>query len=163
MLEFNSKDLGPVRRRSLSIFFSIFEKSVSFSPLRLFVVALDGGTLLRTSVWDEIRALDKVIHDLRFEWDEEELSYGVLCARWEDECYENDVLELGNNGLMDKIEAGNISLTFPIMLDPETFKTYAFPFFFGGTKVSNVSTILSVKALQLNYFLGVNTPKQDRR
>jgi hypothetical protein len=129
----------------------------------LFVVAVDGGTLLRTSVWDEILSLDKIVHDLRLEWDEEELSYETLCARWEDTCYENDVLELGHNGLMDQIEAGNISLTFPVMLNPETLKTYAFPFFFGGTKVSNVSTVLSVPALQLNYFLAVNSPKQDRR
>jgi len=127
------------------------------------VVAVDGGTLLRKSVWDEILALDKVVHDVKFEWDEDEYNYDSLCARWEETCYENDVLELGHDGMMEKIESGNISLTFPVMLNPDTFKTYAFPFFFGGTVVSNVSTVVSVPALQLNYFLAVNSPKQDRR
>jgi hypothetical protein len=107
--------------------------------------------------------LDRVIHGVNITWDDDPYNYGSICARWEEACFENDVLELGEGDMMERIESGNISLTYPIMLNPDTFKTYAFPFYFGGTTISNVSTVQFVKALQLNYFVAVNSRKQDQR
>ena len=116
---------------------------------------------MRSEVWKEINELDDLIHNVKIIHDEDEFKYDTLCARWEEDCYENDVLELGE--IMDQIEAGNVSLTYPVMLNPITFKTYAFPFFFGGAVISNVSTVVSVKALQANYFVNVNSPKLELR
>ena len=124
---------------------------------RLFVKAKDGGTLLRSHVWNEIVELDKVVHNTSIVWDDEEKKYEDICAKWKGDCYENTVLELGE--IMDDVERGNVSLTYPVMLNPNTFETYAFPFTFGGVKLTNVSTIISVQAIQLNYFLAVSYKK----
>ncbi|CAL8113391.1 unnamed protein product [Orchesella dallaii] len=128
---------------------------------RLFIQALDGGTLLRQDVFKEIQELDQLIHNITIVYDEDEFKYDSLCAAWEGDCYENDVMELGDS--MAAIETKNISLTWPFFLTPNTYKTLGFPFIFGGYKISNRSTIDFVKALQLNYFIAVNTPKQDSR
>lgn len=122
---------------------------------------MDGGTLLRQDVFKEIVALDKLMHNISIIWDEDEYRYDNLCAAWEGDCYENDVLELDDS--MADIESKKISLTWPFFLTPNTYKTLGFPFIFGGYKISNRSTIDHVKALQLNYFIAVNTPKQDQR
>jgi hypothetical protein len=40
---------------------------------------------------------------------------------------------------------------------------HAFPVFFGGTKVSDESTIISVPSLQMVYFVTADTKKQDEK
>jgi len=132
--------------------------SLSF---RLFVQAKDDGSLLRPEVFSEIKELDDLVHSIEIEWDEDKYTYASLCANWEGECYENDVIEL--NDTMTDIAKGTTHLTWPVFLTPESFKSLAFPFIFGGIKVGNLSRIEFVKALQLNYFLAVDSSKQDAR
>jgi hypothetical protein len=125
------------------------------------VQAKDDGSLLRPEVFSEIKELDDIVHNIEIEWDEDSYRYETLCANWEGECYENDVLEL--NETMGEIATGVSHITWPVFLTPNSFKSLAFPFIFGGVKIGNLTRIEFVKALQLNYFLAVDTSKQDAR
>ena len=66
-------------------------------------------------------------------------------------CWQNDILGMAK--FMPEIEAGEMTMTYPIWFDPETFQRYTFPFFTGGVSLSNDSTITDMKYLALSYFL----------
>lgn len=50
--------------------------------------------LLRMAVWKELRMLDDIIQNTTVDYDGETFSYRQICARWENECYSNDILNL---------------------------------------------------------------------
>jgi len=54
----------------------------------------DDENLLRTSVWSELRKLDDIIQNTTVDFDGETFSYKDICAKWENECYTNDILNL---------------------------------------------------------------------
>jgi hypothetical protein len=45
-------------------------------------------------VWKELRLLDDIIQNTTVEYDGEMFSYKEICARWEGECFTNDILNL---------------------------------------------------------------------
>lgn len=49
------------------------------------------------------------------------------------------------------------------MFNPVTWDAHAFPVFFGGTKLSDENTIISVPAIQMVYFVTADTKKQDAK
>lgn len=59
-----------------------------------------------------------------------------------------------------QIEAGNITLTFPIYFNPVTWDQHIFPVFFGGTEVSADRAVVSAPSMQMVYFVAVDTPRQ---
>lgn len=59
-----------------------------------------------------------------------------------------------------QIEAGDVSLSFPIFVNSKTWDTHIFPVFFGGTKVSADSNVISAPAVQMVYFVAVDTKRQ---
>lgn len=62
---------------------------------RVIITAKDGDdNLLRTSVWKELRLLDEIIQNTTVDHDGETFSYREICARWEGECFTNDILNL---------------------------------------------------------------------
>lgn len=82
------------------------------------------------------------------------LKYAELCAQWNQYCYDNEILRMGD--LMPNIESGDLKITYPIFFDPFTFETYTLPIFFGGTELDDGVTVKSVKAVGLSYFLDVS-------
>ena len=129
---------------------------------RLLITAADGGSLLRTAVWREIHFLDQLVNNLTIEWEGETYNYEQLCAlKLDGFCWYNEILEISS--FMDRIEAGNTSLTYPIWLSPETFKGYTFPMYFGGIELSEINTIDSAAALSLIYFLDAGEDWQVER
>lgn len=61
----------------------------------MIIVAKDGDeNLLRTAVWKELRILDDIIQNTTVEYDGDTFSYKDICAKWENECYTNDILNL---------------------------------------------------------------------
>lgn len=128
---------------------------------RFIIMAKDEGTLLRDEVWKDIMEVDRLTHTVGVEYDDRFVRYEDLCGIWDGKCYENNILDL--NDLMPDIEKGEYNLTYPLMLNPNTFEMYVFPLFFGGLEISNASTIESVKALSISYWLRTNTRKEDER
>ncbi|KAG8237793.1 hypothetical protein J437_LFUL015070 [Ladona fulva] len=119
----------------------------------------DLGNLLTEDVWRELWILDGIIRNATAVVDGEKYNYGDICARWVDECFRNDILELSH--VMGDVQAGRLNLTFPVMFNPVTWDAHAFPVFFGGTSVSDEGTILKVPSLQLVYFVTADTKRQD--
>ena len=64
--------------------------------------------------------------------------------------------------IMPEVEAGTLNLTFPIMINPETWDAHIFPVYFGGPVVDD-GIIISVPSLQLAYFVNADTKYQDAR
>lgn len=53
---------------------------------RLIITSPDGGTLLRSVIWEQILAVDSLVRRIPVEHEGQELSYGELCARWGGDC-----------------------------------------------------------------------------
>ncbi|XP_070065886.1 patched domain-containing protein 3 isoform X2 [Drosophila virilis] len=129
---------------------------------RVIVIPKDGDeNMLRREIFMELRQLDNLIQNATTTYDGDTFSYKDNCARWENECFENDILNL--DALMDDIESGQLNLTFPIMFNPVTWDAHAFPVFFGGTKLTEDNYIISVPAIQLVYFVTADTKRQDAK
>ncbi|XP_055372503.1 patched domain-containing protein 3 [Condylostylus longicornis] len=129
---------------------------------RVIIVTQDGDeNMLRREVFQDLRKLDDLIQNSTVKYDGETFTYKEACARWENECFSNDILNL--DYIMDDIESGELNLTFPVMFNPVTWDAHAFPVYFGGTKVSEDNTIISVPAIQLIYFVTADTKRQDER
>lgn len=129
----------------------------------MIVTAKDGDrNMIRREVFQELRTLDNLIQNATAEYDGEKYTYRDICARWEGDCFQNDILNL--DYIMDEILSKEINLTFPVMFNPATWDAHAFPVFFGGTVLSeDHTTIVSVPSIQLVYFVTVDTKKQDAR
>lgn len=128
---------------------------------RLIIMARDGGSLLRTAVWEDIKKLDELVHSVPLKLEEEDrvVYYKDVCAIWDSKCYENTILDLYD--LMPQVEAREFNLTYPIMLNPNTFETYVFPHYLGGVNLTGFSILESVKALSIFYWLRNNNMKED--
>lgn len=126
---------------------------------RFIIMAKDGDTIMRTAVWKDIKKLDELVHSVTLKLGDRSLLYDDLCAIWNSKCYENNVLDLYD--LMPEVEAGEYNLTYPIMLNPNTFETYVFPHYLGGVNLTDDNVIESVKALSIFYWLRHTTETED--
>nr|XP_045594269.1 patched domain-containing protein 3-like [Procambarus clarkii] len=125
---------------------------------RFIITAKDEGTILRSKVWNDIVALDRLVHSVSVDTDDEVARYDDLCAISDSKCYENNII--GLQDLMPAVENGTFNLTYPIMLNPNNFDTYVLPLFFGGVVVGNDTVVESVKALDIFYWLKSSTTKE---
>ncbi|XP_062562304.1 patched domain-containing protein 3 [Armigeres subalbatus] len=129
---------------------------------RVIIVSKDEDkNLLRSEVWKELRQLDGIIQNTTVHYDGDTFTYRDMCARWENECFLNDILNLDQ--IIGEVEAGELNLTFPVMFNPVTWDAHVFPIFFGGTQVSEDNIIISVPSLQMVYFVTADSKRQDAR
>ncbi|KAK9502160.1 hypothetical protein O3M35_012746 [Rhynocoris fuscipes] len=130
---------------------------------RVIVLPKDGDNLLSVECWQELRLLDRIIRNTTIVFGEEKetFSYADICAKWGDNCFENDILNLDK--VMEEVVAGTLNLTFPIMFNPVTWDAHIFPVYFGGPVVSDDGIIISVPSLQLAYFVNADSKYQDAR
>nr|XP_026495368.1 patched domain-containing protein 3 isoform X2 [Vanessa tameamea] len=129
---------------------------------RVIIVAKDNTTnMLRTEIWKELRQLDEYVQNITVTLDNgETFTYREECARWEGQCFANDILNLDK--IIGEVERGELNLTFPIMFNPVTWEAHAFPVFFGGSKVVD-DIIESVPAVQLVWFIRTDNKLQEKR
>lgn len=59
-----------------------------------------------------------------------------------------------------QLENGTSELSFPVMFNSQTFDQHILPVFFGGTELTENNTVASVPAMQMVYFVAVDTPRQ---
>ncbi|XP_050310845.1 patched domain-containing protein 3-like isoform X1 [Anthonomus grandis grandis] len=119
----------------------------------------DNKDMLRMSVWKEMRELDNLIQDMTVEYKGEYFNYSSICAKWMDDCFFNDILNL--EYVIDKVELGEWQLTFPLTLNIMTLDVHVLPVFFGGTQVTEEGFVKSVPSVQLVYFGNADTKKMD--
>ena len=53
---------------------------------RMILTSSDGGTLLRSVIWEQILQVDDLVRRITVEHEGEQKDYGELCARWGGEC-----------------------------------------------------------------------------
>merc|ERR1719288_480797 len=102
---------------------------------RVIVAAKDGGSMLRSHLWDQLLPLLQVIYNVTVVHEGNQLRYAQLCAQWNQYCYDNEILRMA--GLMPDIESGDVKITYPVFFDPYSFETYALSIFFGGTVLND--------------------------
>ncbi|XP_063378289.1 patched domain-containing protein 3 isoform X2 [Cydia fagiglandana] len=129
---------------------------------RTIIVSKDNNTnMLRAEVWKELRQLDELVQNITVTLPNgETFTYKEECAKWEGQCFTNDILNLDK--IIEEVERGDLNLTFPIMFNPVTWEAHAFPVYFGGSTVVD-DTIVSVPAVQLVWFVKADTPLQIQR
>ncbi|XP_072944049.1 patched domain-containing protein 3 isoform X1 [Epargyreus clarus] len=129
---------------------------------RVIIVAKDNNTnILRTEVWKELRQLDELVQNITVNLPNgETFTYREECARWEGQCFVNDILNLDK--IIGEVERGELNLTFPIMFNPVTWEAHAFPVYFGGAKVVD-DIIITVPAVQLVWFVRTDNKLQEQR
>ncbi|KAH0954942.1 hypothetical protein HN011_012426 [Eciton burchellii] len=124
------------------------------------VIPKDGGrNMLKSVIWDELRQLDQIIKNAEAKYDGEVFTYQEICARWLDQCFNNDILNLYH--VIDEVEQRKLNLSFPLTLNPITWDAHLLPVFFGGSVLNDDLTIESVPSVQLAYFITVDNPRQD--
>lgn len=119
--------------------------------------------MLTSEIWRELRLLDDIIQGMTISHGDppQLFSYREICAKWMDECFQNNIINLDQ--IMEKVEKKQLNLLFPVMINPVTWEAHAFPAFFGGTVVNADSTIARVPSVQLMYFISDDTKQQDER
>lgn len=62
--------------------------------------------MIRREVFQELRILDGLIQNATAHFDGEDFTYHDVCARWENECFTNDILNL--DYIMDQVSYMNM-------------------------------------------------------
>ena len=71
---------------------------------RVIVIAKDGDdNMLRPEVFEELRYLDALVQNATVVYDEETFTYKDICAKWNNGCFRNDILNFTGNFTMDEI------------------------------------------------------------
>lgn len=116
--------------------------------------------MLRTKIWKEIGELDDLLHSIQISDDNKSYNYSHVCAQPRDDgqCFENQFLDLGE--VMDQVENGSLRMSYPVMINPDTFNSHVLVSFLSGLQLSNDNlTLVSAEALGMVYFLNVETPE----
>ena len=66
----------------------------------------------------------QVVYNITIEHEDSNLTYYDLCAKWNYNCYDNEILRLSD--IIPSIEVGDYNLTYPITFHPETFEVHLF-------------------------------------
>ncbi|XP_071634893.1 patched domain-containing protein 3 [Temnothorax longispinosus] len=128
---------------------------------RVIVIPKDGGhNMLKSAIWQELQQLDWLIRNVTAKYEDEVFTYEQICARWLDDCFANDILDL--RVIMKDVERRDVNLTFPWVFNPvNTGEALVLALKFGGSVVNADSTIESTPSVQLAYFITAGSPRQD--
>jgi hypothetical protein len=121
---------------------------------RILILAKDGGSVLRTSIFSEIVKLDSYIQNMTFEYDGDSYRYDQICARLNGRCFSNDVLDFADQ--MQDIEEDRFFLKYPLWINRDLAKAYYFPTNLGGVKTDENGLIETAQAASLMYFLDIS-------
>lgn len=118
--------------------------------------------MLTSPTWTELRMLDDIVKNVTITYgdDKQTYTYKDICARWMDDCFENDILNL--DSVIEQVESKQLNLTFPAMINPVTWDAHVFPSFFGRT-VRQDDVIERVPSVQLMYFIADDTKIDDEK
>ncbi|KAI1292848.1 Patched domain-containing protein 3 [Halotydeus destructor] len=128
---------------------------------RIILVAKDGGSVLRSDIFAEVVKLDAAIKNFTIFWDDVPFKYSDLCAKSDDRCSANEILDFGDK--MAAIESKDFFLEYPLWLNRDRMKAYFFPAYLGGVETDANKLITMARALNLMYFLDISVKRGDER
>lgn len=127
---------------------------------RVIITAKDGGSILRTDIWDSLLYLEGLVYNVTVEHEGSLLNYRDICAKWDGYCKVNEIMNLA--GLMPEIESLAFNLSYPLTFDPITFEQYNLAAYLGGVEMGEYGTVISAEAVSLNFFLDITEEWQDK-
>lgn len=148
---------------------SLFHMNISsnFDPARLtktgrfgivIILSKNHGNVLREYIFKDVLALNNYILNISISPDEKMLKYKDLCARNEDKCYRNNILDL--NSKIKYLEEGSYLLKYPIAeINKNEF--WFLPTYLGGVTQDENGFVTSARALRLTYFLDNSNKKKE--
>jgi len=140
-----------------------FTHSFTHTPIffvyRIYAEAKTGESILQEKVWNDFIKLDQLIQNVSIEHSGKWYKYSDLCSRWGPDCYENDILELGES--MGAFQKGKLKFGYPAAFDPITYRVHSTGHFLTQVKLDESGTnVVSAKFILLNYFVVFNE-KED--
>ncbi|KAL7634063.1 UNVERIFIED_CONTAM: hypothetical protein RMT77_015391 [Armadillidium vulgare] len=124
---------------------------------RIFTEAKDKGSIFRKHIWEEAIGLNETVTNFAINYKGRDYSYKDICAKWNNQCISNKVLDLYE--YIESIENGSFKINYPTMLSP-----LILPMFFGGITVDKEGLFMeSAKSLSLIYFLNVDKIEDRER
>ena len=124
----------------------------------------DESNILNSTTWSQILDLDSFIqHNITVQNEGKTLEFKDLCSKWGDECFQNDILELGE--MLPGFEAGTSRIDYPASFSTTTYKVLLTGHFLGGLEFEPNSTTLvkSAKTMLLFYFLASQSSPEERK
>ncbi|CAG0916581.1 unnamed protein product [Notodromas monacha] len=90
----------------------------------------DRGNILRRNCFDEIVIVNELIRGISIEVSDDAgktttLTYTDLCARWDHDCFFSEAIKINN--VVDKVESGQVNLTWPFFFDEKAFDNIILP------------------------------------
>lgn len=76
--------------------------------------------MIRREIFQELRILDDMIQNATVTYEGESYTYKDICAKWENECFSNDILNL--DFLMDDVSSFNIPILWNISKSSKFFE-----------------------------------------
>jgi len=128
---------------------------------RIVLIAKDGGSVLRSVIFEEIIKLHKSIINISINYDDDTYKYADLCAISNGKCHHNDILDFYPR--IAEIESRKFFLNYPIWVNYDVYKAYFFPAYLGGVTTDSNNLVESVKAINLMYFLDVTKKRGDQK
>ncbi|XP_077994884.1 patched domain-containing protein 3-like [Glandiceps talaboti] len=126
---------------------------------RLIVTAKVGGNVLRENTLHEVMVVHDFVTKINITDDGKVYTYGDLCGKWDGTCNQNAILDLYN---YNASTVNDLNVTFP--LHTSSIRQDFIGSGLGGvTLYDDEETIKSVDAIQLFYFLKINTNAKERR
>lgn len=127
---------------------------------RVIIVPNDGGSVLRSHIFDEVIKLNYAIrNNITINYDDEEYNFLSLCAKMEGNCPENDILDFKDR--IKEIEENKYSLQYPLFINRDIFKAYFFPANLGGVTIDDNHLVTNAQAINLMFFLDVTRKRGD--
>ena len=118
----------------------------------------NGSNALRDDVIDAAKRLDSFIQDHAVSYDGSRYRYSDLCARWNDTCSSNALLDIvGNQSIND------LSITYPFHRDARGAGIVSLVQSVGGVDYSASGVLTSARALQLSYFVKSQLSSDEKR
>lgn len=122
---------------------------------KIIITAKDNGTVFREQIFWEIVLFDRIIRNLTIEYDDFQLTFDDICAKLNEQCFNsNTILDLAYQ--IKEIESNVTQIKYPVWFNQDTNITYYLHNQIGGLILSTDSTVLFVRAIQLNYYLDLS-------
>lgn len=120
-----------------------------------------GANIINKTIWDDMVAIDKYVQHYEFDaGDGRKLTFQDICFKNNDKCTGNNLLNLADK--IPLVASREFNLTYPVMLDPDTFSNYVFPGSLGGIELFPETTIKSARATRLVYSFKSDTDEDNR-
>ncbi|UYV69150.1 daf-6 [Cordylochernes scorpioides] len=127
---------------------------------RLLVETLDGGSLFRPHIVDEIFKIDKIVRSMEItdpkgeKWD-----YESLCARYYGTCFVNPTIHLAEH--LGEILSWDFKIEYPLELSKDQLQFHYYGATLGGVTLDSEGYVINATKAQLVYFLDNVDPEKE--